>query len=67
MAWCLLAGLANIGGQTPTDANLRAAHEIGATIGVGFVLVFWAAGAVILGLLVMLTRGAKSIIEEVIA
>lgn len=67
MAWSLLAGLADIGGQTPADANLRAAHEIGATIGVGILLIVWAAGAVILGLLVMLTRGSKSIIEEVVA
>jgi hypothetical protein len=38
----------------------------GATIGVAFLLMFWAAGDVILGLLVMFTRGKVSIIEETI-
>ena len=32
---------------------------IGATLGTGFILFFWVCGAVILGLLAMLTRGRK--------
>jgi len=38
----------------------------GATIGVAFNLMFWAAGDVILGLLVMFTRGKVTIIEQTI-
>jgi hypothetical protein len=37
---------------------------IGTTIGTSFILLFWMAGDVILGLLTMLTRGDKVIIEE---
>jgi len=37
---------------------------IGATIGTGFVLFFWVAGDIILGLLTILTRGSKVIVEE---
>lgn len=37
---------------------------IGATIGTGFIVFFWVAGAVILGLFAILTRGRKTIVEE---
>ncbi|MGD0420645.1 MAG: hypothetical protein ABSA68_13880 [Xanthobacteraceae bacterium] len=37
---------------------------LGATIGTGFIVSFWAAGDVILGLLTLLSRGKKIIVEE---
>jgi hypothetical protein len=65
----VIAGLRNVGNFTQTlhsQAELNAAG-VGATIGIGFLLVFWAAGDVVLGLLVMFTRGKVSIIEESVA
>jgi NADH:ubiquinone oxidoreductase subunit 6 (subunit J) len=46
-----------------SDAEKTGA-EIGTTIGTGFILFFWMAGDVILGLLALLTRGSKVIVEE---
>jgi hypothetical protein len=37
---------------------------LGGTIGTGVIMVFWAIGAFILGMLVLFTRGRKTIIEE---
>jgi hypothetical protein len=37
---------------------------IGGTIGTGVIAFFWVAGAVILGLLAILTRGRKTIVIE---
>ena len=42
----------------------RAGSAIGATVGTGFLVFFWAAGALILGLLTMFTRGKLTVIEE---
>jgi Kef-type K+ transport system membrane component KefB len=42
----------------------KAGMAIGGTIGTGVIMIFWAMGAFILGLLVMFTRGRKTIIEE---
>jgi hypothetical protein len=50
------------------NANTSHAYQTGAavglTIGTGLIFFFWAAGALILGLLTMLSRGSKLIIEE---
>jgi len=61
MAVLLFAGLGSVGEtmNTATSEAERAGTAIGATIGTGLVLVFWMAGAVILGLLVLLTRPKK--------
>lgn len=48
---------------TRSDAEMAGA-AIGATLGTTFLIFFWAAGSVILGLLTMLTRGKVTIIEE---
>ena len=42
----------------------RAGSAIGATVGTGVILFFWTAGAVITGLLALVTRGRKTYIEE---
>jgi hypothetical protein len=68
MLWALLAGLAGVGETTAsleTEAE-RAGAAIGATLGAGVLMVVWACGAVILGLLAILTRGSKTVVEETI-
>lgn len=42
----------------------RAGAVIGSTIGTGFIIMVWGFGAVILGLLALLTRGRRTIITE---
>jgi hypothetical protein len=49
----------------PGGEAARAGAVIGSTIGTIFLLLFWALGAVILGLLALLTRGSKTIIETI--
>ena len=46
-----------------TEAG-RAGAAVGAMFGTAAILFFWVAGAVITGLLALLTRGRKTIIEE---
>lgn len=41
----------------------RTGETIGATIAIGVILTFWVLGDIILGLLVILTRGKKVIVE----
>jgi hypothetical protein len=42
----------------------RAGAMIGGTIGTGVIAFFWVAGAVVLGLFALLTRGRKTIVVE---
>jgi hypothetical protein len=46
------------------DAAARAGGAIGATLGTGTLLFFWVAGAIILGILTLLSRGQKIIVTE---
>lgn len=65
LAW-LFAGL-DIGSEgidaTASEAE-RAGATIGATVAIGMILTFWVLGDIILGLLVLLTRGKKVIVER---
>jgi hypothetical protein len=65
MVWWVIAGLGGTGEMmtTATSEAERGGMALGAAIGFGFIIVIWAAGAVILGLLVLLTPG-KTIITE---
>ncbi len=66
MAFALFAGLSNVSNMSSTltsDAE-RAGAAIGTTIGASMILGIWLAGAVILGLFVLFTRGTK-IIETI--
>jgi hypothetical protein len=45
---------------------VRTGSAIGATIGTGVIFFFWMAGAVITGLLAVVTRGRKTYIEEIV-
>jgi ABC-type phosphate transport system permease subunit len=54
-------------GRLLTDAASdaeKAGGAIGATIGTGMLLFFWVAGAVILGLFTLFTRGNRLLITE---
>ena len=59
----LVAGFAAAGESVNSGINEaeRAGAAIGSTLGIGIILVFWAIGDVILGLLVLLTRRKKII------
>lgn len=57
--------IGNMYNAVSSDAE-RTGASIGATLGTGFLIFFWAAGALILGLLTMLSRGTKIVIEETI-
>ena len=57
--WNLVGGHLTSG----TDAG-RAGTAIGATMATGVIFFFWAAGALITGLLALLTRGRKTYVEE---
>ena len=56
--WHHVSSIAATGGAE------RAGKAIGATIGTGLIAFFWVAGAVVLGLFAMLTRGRKVLITE---
>lgn len=62
MAWSVVSGMAAVGGtlETGSDAE-RAGAAIGTVIGLGMLLGLWAAGAVIFGVLALLTRGPQVI------
>lgn len=65
MAWSVFSGLANVGQlgtKLATDAE-RVGHAAGATIGFSFLLMVWAAGAVVFGLLMFMSRGRREMIE----
>lgn len=56
-------GLSEGARDLQSDAE-KAGYGIGAAIGLGALLMIWALGDIILGLLVILTRGKTIIIEE---
>ncbi len=65
MLFSIIAGIAgNTAGmeQLATDAE-RTGYAAGTAIGVGLMIMLWAAGAIILGLFVFLTGGKKVITE----
>jgi hypothetical protein len=63
VAW--LISYWNTVGRMTTHGDAEAAGAaIGATIGTSMLLGIWMAGAVILGIFVLLSRGRKTLIEE---
>jgi hypothetical protein len=67
MFYAMIVGLGGAGeviNATTTEAE-RAGAAIGTAIGTGMLLMLWLAGAVILGLLVLLTPG-KTIVTETV-
>lgn len=67
MLFALFAGMSDNSTdyQALTSEAEKAGYAVGTAIGAGLILMFWAAGAVILGLFVILTRGRKVIVETV--
>ena len=65
LAW-LLSYWVKVGAQLNqlADEASRAGGAIGATLGTGLIVAFWVAGAVVLGLFTLLTRGKTVIVEE---
>lgn len=59
------AQVGDVAGSATSDAE-RAGAAIGGTLGTGILVSFWAAGDIILGLFVLLTRGKKVIVEEAV-
>lgn len=69
MAVALFSAMDNNAGEMAalsSDAE-RAGYAVGTAIGGGIILFVWLAGAVILGLFALLTRGNKVIVEKVTA
>ena len=65
MLFALFSGLAGTAEQSASitsDAE-KAGFAVGTALGVGMLVALWAAGAMILGLFVLFTRGKKTIIE----
>lgn len=67
LVWLFMAakGTAEVAATAQSSAE-QAGAAIGATIGFGMLLGIWAMGAIILGLLSFMTRGAKVITETVV-
>jgi len=62
--WLWMSWRAMGEGYAELSEEGKAGAAIGGMMGTGVILFFWASGAVILGLAVLLTRGKKVIIEE---
>lgn len=60
----LIASLNGIGQQLDASSNPDAT-AVGNAIGMMFLIFVWAAGSLIFGLLAILTRGSKVLIEEI--
>lgn len=65
MLFSLFSGLSNVAERRGTlrTAAEQAGHDIGVGIGVTWMLAVWVAGAVILGLFCLLTRGRSEFVE----
>ena len=63
----LVAGIkaTSTGVAEATSEAAKAGAVVGSAIGIGMIMAVWAAGAVILGLMVVLTPGKKIIVETV--
>ena len=65
LAWLLIYWSDVASMPVASDAQ-RAGRNVGATVATGMLVFFWVAGAVILGLFALLTRGRKTIVEETV-
>lgn len=64
IAW-LLSYWAVVGGVDAVSEAEKAGHAIGGALGTGMLIFVWVSGAVILGLFALLTRGRKTVVEEI--
>ncbi len=65
MVYALFAGVGENAKEAArlTDPQMKQAYQTGTGLGIMIMLVFWAAGAVVFGLLSHFTRGRKEIVE----
>lgn len=62
----LFSYLGEVGGKLSQGSDAQqAGAALGTTIGVGIIFFIWALGAVITGLLAMMTRGRQVMVEDV--
>lgn len=66
LAW-MIGGMSAATNTVVTGEAEQAGRAIGTALGAGIILFIWLAGAVILGLFALLTRGRKTIIEETVS
>ncbi|WP_394700925.1 hypothetical protein [uncultured Cohaesibacter sp.] len=64
LLWLVL-GVNAMSDTEAVSAAEQAGKTIGSAIGVGMILFVWVVGAVITGLFALLTRGRKTIVEEI--
>lgn len=66
MLYATIAGMMNASthAQHYSTAAERTGGQVGTVVGVMILAVIWLAGAVILGLFTMMTRGSVTVIEE---
>lgn len=66
MGWSFIGGLGATGeGYKSAATNgQQTAYTIGSTIGFGLILMLWMFGAVILGLMMMFTRGKTTLVTR---
>jgi hypothetical protein len=67
MLWGVIAGATNVSHMDVNSEAEKVGHAVGAAIGIGALLFIWACGSIVLGLLALVTRGQKTIIEEIVA
>ena len=67
MLWSAIAGASNVSHMEVNSEAEKAGQAVGTVIGMGVLLFFWACGSIVLGLLALVTRGQKTIVEEVVA
>ena len=65
MLWWMIAALGTTSGgiASATSEAAKAGAAIGSAIGLGLILAIWAAGAIILGVIVALTPGKTIVVE----
>jgi hypothetical protein len=65
MVYVLFAGVGENAEEAAriSDPSMRQAYQVGTGLGVMMILIFWAAGSVVFGLLAYFTRGTRELIE----
>lgn len=64
IGWLIGAGGSINSMPTPASEAEEVGRNIGTAIGMGMILVIWAFGSVITGLLALVTRGSKVIVKK---
>jgi len=65
LAWLVIYLTALSGNPEPLSEAGKAGAVIGGGIAIMFLFIVWGGGAVVLGFFALLTRGSKTIVEEI--